>query len=103
MAKGVKIRIVNKPPKGIFARAGESISDTTREALYGRAEGQCECRMKVCKDHSGRCTRDLLKGKWDAHRVTQGGAYELSNLIAMCKPSHENTRSYGRQKGSKRN
>ncbi|MYE15852.1 MAG: hypothetical protein F4Y07_05160 [Gemmatimonadetes bacterium] len=27
----------------------EYLSDNTREALYDRAGGQCECRMKVCE------------------------------------------------------
>ena len=89
-----KIRIADSP-RGFLARATESLSNTTREALYKRAGGRCECRMKVCKDHSGRCTRKLKKGEWDAHRVTKGGEYTLSNLIAMCKSCHENTPSYG--------
>ncbi len=72
-----------------------SISEETRQALYQRAGGQCECTMSTCSHHTGRCTA-ALRGEWEAHRITAGGAYALSNLRAMCQTCHRNTPSYGR-------
>lgn len=71
------------------------ISDETKQALYKRAGVECECTMKICNHHTGRC-RAMLRGGWEAHRVTAGGTYTLSNLIAMCQTCHRNTPSYGR-------
>ncbi|MCK5492626.1 MAG: HNH endonuclease [Candidatus Omnitrophica bacterium] len=73
-----------------------AISQETRKALYKRANGRCECTMKVCGDHSGRCHRGLSSGYWDAHHRVAGGSDTLSNLIAMCATCHKNTRTYGR-------
>ncbi|MCH7518854.1 MAG: HNH endonuclease [Candidatus Dadabacteria bacterium] len=72
-----------------------AISQGVRKAIHKRAGGQCECIMKVC-GHSGRCTRGLSPGYWDAHHRTAGGPDIPSNLIAMCATCHKNTRTYGR-------
>ncbi len=73
-----------------------AITQETRNALYQRAGGRCECTMQVC-DHSGRrCSRGLSPGYWEAHHRVAGGADTLSNLIAMCATCHKNTRTYGR-------
>ena len=72
-----------------------SISTKVKEDLYKRAGGKCECTMSKCSHHTGRCNA-MLRGAWEAHRVTAGGAYTLSNLIAMCQICHRNTPSYGR-------
>ena len=67
-----------------------------RDEVYKRAEHKCECTMKTCKHHKSkkRCLR-MLRGEWQVHRITAGGPYTLSNVIAMCKPCHHNTPSYG--------
>jgi hypothetical protein len=76
----------------------EVLTDEVRQALYNRARGQCECTMTVCRHHIAgmRCSNRLIKGYWEAHRRVAGGAYTLSNLIAMCDQCHVNTYSYGR-------
>ena len=71
------------------------ISTKTKEALYVRAGGQCECTMTLCTHHIGRCDA-MLRGAWEAHRIRAGGLYILSNLAAMCQTCHRNTPSYGR-------
>jgi cytochrome c553 len=75
-----------------------AVSETTRLALYQRAQGQCECTMSVCSHHPAgvRCPRPLIKGDWEAHHKSKDGGDSLSNLIAMCSTCHENTRTYGR-------
>ena len=74
-----------------------TISQSTRKALYDRAGGRCECRMRVCDDPAGqRCHRGLSPGYWEAHHKVAGGGDNLSNLIAMCATCHKNTRTYGR-------
>lgn len=75
-----------------------SISAKTRDALYRRAAGRCECTMKICGRHAGRCNAKL-RGPWEAHRLRAGGLYVLSNLKAMCQTCHRNTPSYGRGGG----
>jgi len=65
-----------------------------REDVYARAGGKCECTMKNCSHHTGRCNA-ILRGEWEVHRLTAGGAYVLSNVIAMCQACHRNTPSYG--------
>ena len=72
-----------------------AVSEETRKELYQRAGGKCECNMKVCSHHSGRCNRQLGRN-WQAHHRTAGGADHLGNLIAMCPECHRNTRTYGR-------
>jgi len=74
-----------------------AISEKTRQDLYDRAGGRCECSMSVCSHHgaSQRCTNKLWPG-WEAHHKTAGGPDILSNLIAMCQTCHKNTRTYGR-------
>lgn len=66
-----------------------------REDIYTRAKGQCECTMKTCDHHTGRCTNLLRGSSWDLHRLTAGGAYVPSNVLAMCEQCHPNTPSYG--------
>ena len=71
------------------------ISEHTKNELYRRAGGKCECTMSRCSHHTARCNA-MLRGGWEAHRVRAGGAYALSNLTAMCQMCHRNTPSYGR-------
>ena len=71
-----------------------SISQQVRKDLYDRANGRCECTMSSCSHHTGRC-KAILRGPWEAHRLTAGGSYVLSNLKAMCQTCHRNTPSYG--------
>ena len=71
------------------------IATKTREELFKRADGRCECTMKTCSHHTGRC-KAKLRGSWEAHRLRAGGEYVLSNLKAMCQTCHRNTPSYGR-------
>lgn len=72
-----------------------AISQGTRDALYKRAGGRCECTMQ-CSHHKGtRCPYKLNPG-WEAHRRVAGGDYTLGNLIAMCVTCHKNTLTYGR-------
>lgn len=68
-----------------------------RDDVYKRAGGKCECRMKTCDQHTGRCNA-MLRGEWQIHRITAGGAYILSNVIAMCERCHRRTPSFGRGK-----
>ena len=65
-----------------------------RDEVYERAGGRCECTMKTCSQHTGRCSAQL-RGEWEIHRKTAGGAYTLSNVIAMCRTCHGNTASFG--------
>jgi hypothetical protein len=76
-----------------------AVSRETRGALYQRAGGQCECRMRVCSHHraGSRCPHRLNAGYWDAHHRTVGGPDNLGNLIAMCATCHKNTRTYGKE------
>ena len=39
------------------------ISAKTKEALYQRARSRCECTMKTCVRHTGRCNA-MLRGAW---------------------------------------
>jgi hypothetical protein len=65
-----------------------------RDDVYARANGKCECTMKICGHHTGRCNA-MLHGEWEIHRVTAGGPYVLSNVVAMCQTCHRNTPTYG--------
>jgi hypothetical protein len=65
-----------------------------REDVYKRAGGKCECTMKSCSHHTGRCNAQL-RGEREVHRVTAGGPYTLSNVIAMCQTCHRKTPSFG--------
>ena len=65
-----------------------------REEVYARAGGKCECTMKICSHHTGRCNA-MLRGDWEVHRITAGGPYTFSNVFAMCQTCHRNTPSYG--------
>ena len=67
---------------------------TFREDVRRRAASLCECTMKGCLHHTGRC-HALLRGEWDVHRIRAGGEYILSNVVAMCQSCHRNTPSYG--------
>jgi len=71
-----------------------SISQATRQALYARANGQCECMMQCGHHASRRCSHKLNPG-WETHRRVAGGDYTLGNLTAMCVTCHKNTRTYG--------
>jgi hypothetical protein len=74
-----------------------AVSAATKEALYQRAGGRCECTMRVCDHHRAgtRCQHGLAAGYWDAHHRVAGGPDTLGNLIAMCATCHKNTRTYG--------
>ena len=65
-----------------------------REDVFKRAGGKCECTMKTCGHHIGRCSA-VLRGEWEVHRIAAGGSYTLSNVIATCQTCHRNTPSYG--------
>lgn len=65
-----------------------------REEAYRRAGGKCECIMKTCAHHTGRCYAEL-RGAWEIHRIVAGGPYTLSNVVAMCQTCHRNTPTYG--------
>jgi hypothetical protein len=71
------------------------ITPDMREKLYERANGCCECEMKRCPQHTGRCGA-MLRGPWGAHRKSAGRSYRLGNLTAMCQTCHRNTPTYGR-------
>ncbi len=75
-----------------------AITIKTRTDLYARANGRCECFMRICDHHRAgvRCARGLSPGYWEAHHRVAGGTDTLSNLIAMCATCHKNTRTYGR-------
>ena len=64
-----------------------------REDVYARAGGRCECTMRSC-GHTGRCSA-MLRGEWEIHRLTAGGPYTLSNVVALCQTCHRKTPSYG--------
>ncbi len=70
----------------IARRDHYALTDETRTALKRRAEGRCECRMRVCRHHDpgARCGSDL-NGAWQAHRKTVKDPSVPSNLIAMCR------------------
>jgi len=62
----------------------------TREKLYDRAGGQCECTLESCGHAGERCPRQLEDG-WQVHSKTAGSIRVLSNVFAMCKQCHERT------------
>lgn len=69
----------------------------TRDAMYFRAMGRCECTMAVCNHPLIRCNADLSKG-WEAHHShsqAAGGSDALSNGVAMCYSCHRRTLTYG--------
>ena len=65
-----------------------------RDDLFKRANGLCECTTKTCNHHTGRCNA-MLRGDWEMHRTTAGGAYTLSGTTAMCQTCHRKTPTYG--------
>ncbi len=75
-----------------------AVSKETKQKLYERAGGRCECTMSVCDHHraGARCPHGLSWGVWDAHHRSANGGDDLGNLIAMCATCHKNTRTYGR-------
>lgn len=73
-----------------------TISKETRQKLYERANGQCECTMKECSHHTERCSHKLGP-EWDAHHKVTDGPDDLGNLIAMCATCHKNTRTWGKR------
>ncbi len=68
-----------------------------RDDVFNQAGGLCQCTMKICPHHTGRCNA-MLRGDWEIHRTTAGGAYTLSGVEAMCQRCHRKTPSYGRGK-----
>lgn len=50
----------------------EQASEQLRNDVHKRAGGVCECTMKGCSHHTGRCTA-VLRGPWEVHRITAGG------------------------------
>lgn len=77
-----------------------AVSKDTKKALYKRAKGRCECRMRICKHHASgrRCSHKLNAGYWEAHHRSRNAGDHLGNLIAMCATCHKNTRTYGNPK-----
>lgn len=75
-----------------------AFTQEVRQQAYRRAGGKCECTMKHCKHHAGRCST-ALGSSWEAHHAhsqAAGGHDGLSNCVAMCKACHQNTHTYGR-------
>ncbi len=75
-----------------------AFSEAVKEAARQRAGGRCECTMKGCSHHTGRCNAQL-RGDWHAHHrtaVASGGDDTVGNCVAMCIPCHQNTRTFGR-------
>jgi hypothetical protein len=74
------------------------LSQSTGDVLRRRARGRCECQKRKCthprEKGSERCTRSL-GNDWEAHRITAGGGYALSNLEALCKSCYVQTQIYG--------
>ncbi len=58
-----------------------------RDDVFKQAGGRCQCIMKACSDHTGRCNA-MLRGDWEIHRTTAGEAYTLSSVKAMCQTCH---------------
>lgn len=75
----------------------EELSPKTRQELFDRAGGKCECTMTICKHHpkGGPCP-NKLNHSWHAHKRDRSKGYILSNIYALCEQCHENTRTYGR-------
>ena len=76
-----------------------AFSETTKQAAFTRAGGQCECSRFSCSVHTSlRCSTKLTTGRWHAHHrtaVASGGSDSLSNCEALCIPCHEQTATYG--------
>ena len=72
-----------------------SASQDLRDGVYDRANGRCECTMQ-CSHHRGARCPHGLRGPWEVHRISAGGAYTFSNVKGMCQTCHRNTPSYGR-------
>ena len=74
-----------------------SIPESTRNKLYVRAGGFCECTMTLCAEHLPgiRCFKPLGL-TWEAHHRSGWGGDDLGNLLAMCPECHKNTLTYGR-------
>jgi len=74
-----------------------TIPEDVRKEIYKRAGGRCECVMSLCKHHAAgeRCAHKLGLG-WEAHHKWANGPSVPSNLIAMCRTCHKNTRTYGK-------
>ena len=68
-----------------------------RDDVFNRAGGLCQCTMKTCSHHTGRCNA-MLRDDWEIHRTTAGCTYNLSDVEAMCPRCYRNTPSYGRGK-----
>ncbi len=80
-----------------------TVTEETRQKLYQRAGGYCECRMRICSHHKPflglfrqRCPHRLTHG-WEAHHRRRNGPDNLGNLTAMCATCHKNTRTHGRE------
>ena len=71
-----------------------SASEELRQKLHARANGNCECMMRVCSHHTGRCNA-MLREEWEVHRRIASREYSMSNCVAMCQRCHRNTPSYG--------
>ena len=55
-----------------------------REDAYKRADGLCECTMRTCNHHTGRCDA-ALSSHWELHRISTDGGYTINNVIAICE------------------
>ena len=68
--------------------AEPKLTKETRDALYQRAQGRCECQRRNCKHPKEfwhpRCTNSL-RDDWGAHLLDSVGEPILRNLEALCK------------------
>ncbi len=63
----------------------------TREKVFDRAGGQCECTMAVCGHAGERCSRPLADD-WQVYDKAKRAVRVLSSVLAMCKECYERTR-----------
>lgn len=66
-----------------------------RQQVFRRANRLCECTLTTCghpRVRGGtRCTRRPTQ----LHRVDRSRPHSISNCLALCRPCHEFTGSYG--------
>jgi hypothetical protein len=63
-----------------------------REDAYKRANGLCECTMRTCNHHTGRCEAPLIH--WELHRISMDGKYTIDNVIAICETCRKTQSPY---------
>jgi len=64
------------------------LTKETRQALYQRARGRCECQRGNCKHPKEfwhpRCT-NALREDWEAHLIDSVGGPVMRNLEVLCR------------------